>query len=170
MNEQFRQPASVPFTFRLSWRLIAWITSPMLIALSGGGCASLTLATLGTLAGAAGSAVSTGHEVYSLGKLDAAELARLDQAVLATHQAADELGLTFKPNPREHQKDSSIVQLPFVDDKGSRLTVRIDRRAEQFVLVRVDVGWFGSQVTAELFLTRLRAHLPRPNPPDVPEQ
>lgn len=130
------------------------------LAFGTGGCATLTLATLGTIAGTAGSAISTGQEVYGLGKLDAAEMARLDQAVAASHQAADDLGLTFKPDPKAHQKDASIIELPFVDDKGSRVMVRLERRAERLVRIRVDVGLFGSEVTAHLFLTRIRAHLP----------
>lgn len=130
--------------------------------LSTGGCATLTLATLGTIAGSAGSAISTGRDVYELGKLDAAEMAQFDQAVLAAQQAADDLGLQFEPYPNQPGKDSSVMLLPFVDQKGSKLKVRLERRAERLVLIRVDVGWFGSEVTAHLFLTRLRAHLPRP--------
>jgi hypothetical protein len=137
-----------------------WAILAVSVAAGTGGCATLTLATLGTLAGAAGSAISTGREVYGLGKLDAAEMARLDQALVATHQAADDLGLTFKPDPKAHQKDPSIVELPFVDDKGASVKVRIERRAERLVRIRVDVGWFGSEVTAHLFLTRMRTHLP----------
>jgi hypothetical protein len=141
-------------------KAIAWAILAISLAAGSSGCATLGLATLGTLAGAAGSAISTGKEVYGLGKLDAAEMARLDQALVATHQAADDLGLTFKPDPKAHQKDPSIVDLPFADDKGACVKVRIERRAERLVRIRVDVGWFGSEVTAHLFLTRMRAHLP----------
>lgn len=130
------------------------------LAFSSSGCATLTLATLGTIAGTAGSAISTGKEVYGLGKLDAAEMARLDQTVAATHQAADDLGLQFKPDPKARPKDPSIVELPFTDDKGSHVKVTVERRAERLVRVRVDVGFFGSEVTARLFLARLRTRLP----------
>jgi hypothetical protein len=142
-------------------RAMAWAILAMSLAAGSSGCATLTLATLGTLAGSAGSAISTGKEVYGLGKLDAAEMVRLDQAITATHQAADDLGLTFNPDPKAHQKDPSIVELPFADDKGAAVKVRIERRAERLVRIRVDVGWFGSEVTAHLFLTRMRAHLPK---------
>jgi hypothetical protein len=121
---------------------------------------------LGTLVSSAGSAVSAGRDVYGLGKLDAAEMARFDQTVLAAQQAADDLGLRFKPlSPKPPPKDSSVMVLPFFDDKGSRVNVRVERRAVRMVLVRIDVGLFGSEVTAHLMLSRLRAHLPRPPGP-----
>lgn len=141
-------------------RLLGCVALAVTLGYFSSGCATLTLATLGALAGTAGSAISTGKEVYGLGKLDAAEMARLDQAVAATHQAADDLGLQFKPNSNAHQKDPSIVKLPFTDDKASWVTVTIERRAERLMRVRIDIGFFGSEVTARLFLARLRAHLP----------
>lgn len=153
-----------------SLRTLGWIVVGLTLAFLNGGCATLTLATLGSILGSAGSAVSAGQEVYNLGKLDAAEMARLDQAVLATHQAADDLTLQFKPDPKAHQKDPAIVELPFIDDKKDKIHVRLERRAERLVWIRIDVGWFGSEVTAHLFLSRLRAHLPRPNPPNRPSE
>lgn len=152
-----------------SLRMLGWIVIGLAMVFTNTGCATLTLATLGSILGTAGSAASAGQEVYNLGKLDAAEMARFDQAVLATHQAADDLTLQFKPNPKSHQKDPAVVELPFTDDKKDKINVRIERRAERLVWIRIDVGWFGSEVTAHLFLTRLRAHLPRPNPPNRPE-
>lgn len=130
------------------------------------GCATLTLATLGSILGTAGSAASAGADVYNLGKLDAAEMARLDQTVLAVHEAADDLTLRFNPDPKAHQKDPAIIELPFIDDKKDKVSVRLERRAERLVWIRIDVGWFGSEVTAHLLLTRIRAHLPLPNPPN----
>ena len=154
--------SEVTLRSRAAWRVSAWIVLGFAMIYSAGGCAALPLAALGTLAGSAGSAISTGREVYELGKLDAAEMVRFDQAVLAAQQAADDLGLQFKPFPTSTGKDQSIMILPFQDEKGSRVKVRLERRAERLVLVRVDVGWFGSEVTAHLFLTRIRAHLPHP--------
>jgi hypothetical protein len=139
---------------------MGYVALGMALALSGSGCATLTLATLGTIAGTAGSAISTGKEVYGLGKLDAAEMARLDQMVAAANLAAADLGLQFKPNPKARQKDPTFVELPFADDKGARVKVTLERRAERLVRIRVDVGFFGSEVTARLFLARLRSHLP----------
>ena len=136
------------------------------LTLFGGGCASLTLATLGTVAGAAASAVSTGKDVYGLGKLDSAEMADFEQTISAAQFAAAEIGLTPKFDPNFHpEKDRSIMLLLFVDDKRSEVRVQIERRAWRLVRIRIDVGLFGSEVTARLVLDRLRAHLPLPAKP-----
>ena len=153
---------------RPSLRLL--LTSVVLLSLGvfGGGCASLTLATLGTVAGAAASAVSTGKDVYGLGKLDSAEMADFDQTISAAQLAAAEIGLTPKYDPQFHsEKDRSIMQLLFVDDKRSEVRVKIERRAWRLVRIRIDVGIFGSEVTARLVLDRLRSHLPVPAKPST---
>lgn len=141
--------------------MLGWIVIGLALCFTNTGCATLTLATLGSILGTAGSAASAGADVYNLGKLDAAEMARLDQVMLATHQAADDLTLQFKPDPKAKQKDPAIVEMPFIDDKKDKINVRLERRAERLVWIRIDVGWFGSEVTAHLFLERLRAHLPK---------
>jgi hypothetical protein len=134
----------------------------MLVLLGGpGGCGIISLATLGTVASAAGPAVSAGQEIFSMGKLDTAAMQRPDDVALAARKAALDLGLARKPNPNERGvKDLSIQELEFVDRKGNAFKITIDRRAERLVLLRIDVGLFGSQPAAQLFLTRIRAHLP----------
>lgn len=141
---------------------LAWGLIGMFFALGGpGGCGILSLATLGTIAGAAGPAVSAGQELYSMGKLDTAEMQRADDVALAARKAALELGLARRPNPNERGvRDLSLQELDFVDQKGNTFKVTIERRAERLVLLRIDVGLFGSQPAARLFLTRIRAHLP----------
>ena len=131
----------------------------------------MPLAALGTIAGAASSAASAGGEIYSLGKLDSAENARPDQAVAAARAAADDLGLKprpIKPEQEHPSKDSSITKLPFLDDKCAKVNVTVERRAARLVHVRINVGLFGSQETARLFLARLRAHLPAKSTPQPP--
>jgi hypothetical protein len=141
---------------------MAWGMIGLLLALGGpGGCAALSLATLGTIASAAGPAVSTGQEVFSMGKLDTAEMQRADDVALAARKAAIEMGLERKPIPDERGvKDLSRQELEFLDARGDPIKVRIDQRTERLVLLRIDVGIFGSQPTARLFLNRLRTHLP----------
>lgn len=143
-------------------RGLAWATFGVLLAAGGaGGCAAIPLATLGAIAGAAGSAASTGQEIYGMGKLDTAELQRGLDVSLAARKAALEMGLDRRPNPKEmNAKDPFVEELEFVDRKGERVTVRIDQRAERLVLLRIDVGIFGSEPFAHLFLNRLRTHLP----------
>src|SRR5665213_842876 len=108
-------------------------------------------------------AVSTGHDVYSLGKLDTAEVANIRAVIAAARDAADELGLL--PDPKSKDKyDGCSAKVSFVDDKGAWLCVRVDRRTATLALIQIDVGFFGSQSTARLFLARMRRHLPGAEP------
>jgi hypothetical protein len=140
--------------------LIPRTMSLLAVAIICSGCdAGLSLATLGSIAGAAGSAYTTGKAVFALGKLDSAEMATLDETAIAARAAAADLGLVFQRDCKP-QKDPTIVELPWSDDKEAKINIRIERRAPHLVRVRIDVGLFGSEVTARLVLTRLRAHLP----------
>ena len=131
----------------------------LLLATAGGGCAAVPLATVGTLAGVTATAVSTGTDVYQLGKLDTAELAGFHAAVGAARRAAAELCLV--PRGSECRKRGGVL-LSFADTQGAGLKVLVEPRTASLVRVRVDVGWFGSEPTARLFLSRMRAHLPPP--------
>ena len=131
------------------------------LALGAGGCAAIPVAAVGTLAGAGASAVSTGNDVYRLGKVDTAEMASFDQVVSAARLAASDL--TLRSNPDE-QRDHGVLRLHFADDKGAGVKVDVEARSARLVHTRIDVGWFGSQEVARLLLSRLRAHLPRARP------
>lgn len=154
--------AQLRFAVPCCARMFAWAAVGLLFAFGGpGGCGILSLATLGTVASAAAPAVSAGQELYSMGKLDTAEMQRANDVALAARKAALDLGLRRRPNPNERGvRDLSLQELEFVDQKGNSFKVTIDRRAERLVLLRIDVGLFGSQPAARLFLTRIRAHLP----------
>ena len=132
------------------------------VALLAGGCAAVPVAAVGTIAGAAASAVSTGSEIYKLGKLDTADMARQADAIRAARLAAADLGLTFK---KEEPRKGGATRLEFTDAKGASLKVLVEPRTPVLVHLRIDVGWFGSEPVARLFLARLRTHLP---PPAVP--
>jgi len=132
------------------------------IAMMGaGGCAAIPLATVGTVAGISTSAVSTGREIFTLGKLDDAEIAGYPETLEATRRAAAELHLSPKPEKLKPW----AAELVFVDEQGATVEVDVERRTGTLVRVRIDVGLFGSEVTARLFLTRLRLYLPPVNPP-----
>lgn len=126
-----------------------------------GGCAALPIAAVGSVLGVTASAVSTGSDLYRLGKIDSAEWATFAEAAWAVRGAGAELGLAAKA---ERRKDGAAF-FEFADRKGAWLNVRVEPRAARLVYVRVDVGWFGSEAAARLMLARLRAHLPRPEPP-----
>ena len=152
-NERDSNPCQLRGFTRLGAPSVLFI---LLIA-AGGGCAAIPLATLGTVAGISTSAISTGREVFTLGKLDTTELAGYPETLVAARRAAAELCL--RPKGPEKLKDFT-AQLVFVDDKGATVDVDVDRRTEMMVRIRVDVGLFGSEVTARLLLTRLRQYLP----------
>ena len=137
----------------------------ILLPVGAGGCAAVPLATLGAVAGATASAVSTGNDIYQLGKLDTAEMARFNDAVPAARRAAAELCLEAQGS--ERRKRGGLL-LSFADAKGAGLKVLVERRTDMLTRVRVDVGWFGSEPTARLFLSRMRAHLPKPPAPAPP--
>jgi hypothetical protein len=124
------------------------------------GCGAVTAATLGTIAGAATSAAQAGEEVFALGKLDTAEMASMESAVTAVRGAASDLSLHVKCDPCHRKKDATVEDFLFVDDKGKEIAIRVDAHSPTLSQIRIDVGVFGSEVTAHLFLTRLRAHLP----------
>lgn len=140
------------------WRQPTLALLFFLIASHAGGCAAVPVAALGSVLGVTASAVSTGGDIYRLGKLDAVEVATFDEAVEAAYLAAAELRLANKgAEPRKGE----AVQVSFADDKGAGMKVRVEPRTPRLVRVRVDVGWFGSEMTARLFLSRLRVYLPR---------
>ena len=129
----------------------------LLALFTSGGCAAIPLATLGTIGGITASAVTTGRDVYKQGKLDTAEMATYDQVVHATLAAADDLDLTKK---QVSLWDDGHADVTCVDQHGAKVEVKLQRRTRTMSWIRIDVGAFGSEVAARLFLTRLRAHLP----------
>lgn len=124
-----------------------------------GGCAALPLATIGSALDVASSAATSGSEVYSLGKLDDVFSADYDSCRRATILAAADLWLHMPIN-REKSAKKKIWVFRFTDDFGSKVNVTIEQRTQRLCRVRVDVGWFGSEPTAKLFMYRIRAHLP----------
>jgi hypothetical protein len=45
-------------------------------------------------------------------------------------------------------------------DEIQNAAVKIEQRTQRLCRIRVDVGWFGSDPTAKLFMDRIRTHLP----------
>lgn len=130
------------------------------------GCAGLTLATIGSIAGATATAAQAGEEVYTLGKLDSAETANLEAVARAVHQAGDDLSLRLDPDIHQ-SRDPGVEYFRFLDERNTAFTVRLTALTKSMVEIRIDVGVFGSEVTAHLFLSRIRAHLPRSRQSDT---
>jgi len=132
----------------------------MLFAMTG--CAAATLATAGSVAGIAATAVSTGADVYHLGKLDSAEMIRLPELIDAVHQTAIDMELTIISEKQEAPGKQYMV---LRDDRGTEIGITLDRRAERLCFCRINVGLFGSEPIARLLLFRIRQH--EPVPPEV---
>jgi hypothetical protein len=131
----------------------------MLLPLVAGGCVAAPVVAAGAALEAASSAVSTGTDVYRLGKLDTAVMASYDDSREAVRQAAANFRLKIVRDEQEG-KHSNIWNFRLADDLKETVDVRIEQRSGMLCLIRVDVGWFGSQPTAQLILDKIRGHLP----------
>lgn len=121
------------------------------------GCtAGLTVATAASAAALAGETIDTGGAVYSMGKLDSAERARLPECIDCVHAAA--IDLSLEPMTEKTLSDGR-QRFAFKDHRHKVIDVWLDPRTPTMTHVRIDVGWFGSQPTARLFLARFRYHL-----------
>jgi hypothetical protein len=128
----------------------------LLIACCSGGCAGMTLVGAASVVGVAGGALDTGTSVWSMGKLDSAELASLEQLEAAIHSAAVELGLVILS---EKTRGDGRRRLAFIDERHKVVDLWLDPRTPTLTRLRIDVGWFGSEPTARLILARTRYHL-----------
>jgi hypothetical protein len=141
------------------WRLfLVGVASIFLLA--GGGCAILPLATLGTVSGIAGTAISTGPEVTSAGKVQTAFRAQVEDCRQAVRLAGKDLGLRLV---RDRPISDERVRWEFelLDERDSEVDVTVERRSPMLCWCEVDVGIFGSQPTAKLMLQVIISHLPK---------
>ena len=145
-------------------RLILCFICAATAAVCAGGCTTAAVVSAGTVAGIAASAVSTGAEVYRLGKLDSADEARFDEWIDAVRIAADDLHLQIA---KESNKRKGEWRCTLVDERKSKIKVTVQRRTETLCRTRIDVGWFGSEPTARLLLAQVRLYI-EPEEPDEP--
>ena len=142
-------------------RLLSLVAAAGLLA--GGGCVALPLSSLSSLSSLGSSTVTAGRDTYSFGKLHSAELAEFWATEDAADMSARDLGLRRKRSAVLSDCGTQL-DMAWVDDKGSQIGVRIERRTPKLLFVREDVGWlaslFGAEVTDRLFLLHLRQHLP----------
>jgi Protein of unknown function (DUF3568) len=128
------------------------------LLLSCGGCALIPLATLGTVFGIAGTAVSTGPEVYALGKLDRAVMASDGDCRRAIRAAAGDLRLRIAVDGKRACGQKWEFELR--DERKSEIEITVERRTAMLCRVRVDVGVFGSEAIARLVMEVIESHLP----------
>ena len=122
-----------------------------------GGCAALPLAALGTVIGVGASAVSTGASVYSLGKLDSAELATADATRHAVEHAADEL--SYHVDDAGYPGKGEAYVYHWRDTRDSKVEITVLPRTATVTALRINVGVFGSEPVARLILERVRHRL-----------
>jgi len=85
------------------------------------------------------------------GRGDSTWLARYDDVVQATMHAGQALSL--KLEEKKIGPDQSIFH--FIDDKGNKLQILIERRTETMTNARLNVGWFGSSSMGRLMARQI---------------
>ncbi len=130
-----------------------------MLLVSCGGCALIPLATLGPALDIAGTAASTGPEVYGLGKLDRAVMASDGDCRRAVREAVGDLRLRIVVDGRRGCGQQWSFELR--DERKSEIEITVERRTAMLCLVRVDVGIFGSEPIARLVMEVIESHLPR---------
>ena len=131
----------------------------LILLLAASGCATVTVATAGTIAGIAATSISTGAEVYKWGKLDAVEMDTFEDSVAAVRLAARDLQLKIVKDLKPDAKQDRWSFL-LSDDLKDTISIDLDRRTQRLTAMRINVGLFGSEPTARLVLARIRTHLP----------
>jgi hypothetical protein len=86
-------------------------------------------------------------------------MANYDDTREAVREAAANFRLKIVRDQQE-RKHYHIWNFELADDLKETVDVRIERRSDELCLIRVDVGWFGSQPTAQLIIDKIRSHLP----------
>jgi hypothetical protein len=124
-----------------------------------GGCEIITLATVSTVLDIAGTAITSGPEVFSMGKLDTALMADYGEIQKAVRRAAGELHLHLVRD-RQKSKTKDIWDFQLQDDLKAKIEVTVERRSPMLCKLQVNVGLFGSEPTARLIMHRIESHLP----------
>jgi hypothetical protein len=123
------------------------------------GCITASIATVGAVLDAASSAVTTGSDVYQLGKLNGAVMGSYVECCNAVRLAAADLRLHIIRDYKTGKR-GDIGKFRLQDDLKNVTDIVIERRAERLCLCEVNVGFFGSEPTASLIMDRIRQHLP----------
>jgi len=82
---------------------------------------------------------------------DSAWLARYDDVVQATLRAGEVLSLNLEK--KVIGEGQAVFQ--YIDDKGKKLNILIERRTETMTYARFNVGWFGSKSMGQLMVRQI---------------
>lgn len=127
-----------------------------------GGCATLPLSSLGSIASLGDSSVSVGRDTYWFGKINTDEIVRWEDARAAAQAAAVDMGLKTKWPERVKGGDAEQA---YVDDQSQQVGVKIEKLTPKLCHIRVDIGLIGPEYLGRLFLLRMRTHFPAPTAP-----
>lgn len=103
--------------------------------------------------GAAASAASAGSAVYARGKLQASWLGPFDIVVGAAEEACGDMGLQLMESRGDVTK--GVWTIVAMDDHKDKIVVSVHRQTYQLTEFQIDVGLFGKQATAQLYLKRM---------------
>jgi len=122
------------------------------VLLASTGC-GVELAVMGAAASAASSAASAGSAVYARGKLEAAWLGHFDLVVGAAEEACGDMGFYMVSSQGDLGK--GVWKMVAVDDQGDKISVRVTRQTAKLTEFQINVGLWGKQSTARLYLKRM---------------
>lgn len=112
-------------------------------------CEPVTATTIGM------NVARSGAAFYSSGKIYAVRIADFDDVVGAVRDTAAALAMSFE----EEDVDDDRAMLKYEDDDGATILIVINRKTEVLTAFRVDVGAFGSEPLARLFLAQVEERL-----------
>jgi len=98
-----------------------------------------------------GSATPVAFNATGMGEGDSAWLARYDDVVQATLRAGEVLSLNLEK--REIGEDQTVFQ--YMDGKGKKMNILIERRTETMTYARFSVGLFGSKSMGQLMVRQI---------------
>jgi hypothetical protein len=112
------------------------------------GCASSVI--VGGVSGGV-SALPSGATYMGRGKFESFQIARYEDVAEATSRAAEALSL----DGRDKSLGDDRASFRYVDGRGQRIDVRIERRTDTVTSIRIDVGIFGSKGMGRLMLGQI---------------
>ena len=98
-----------------------------------------------------GSATPVAFNATGMGEGDSAWLARYDDVVQATLRAGEVLSLNLEK--KEIGEDQTVFQ--YMDGKGKKMNILIERRTETMTYARFSVGVFGSKSMGQLMVRQI---------------
>ena len=98
-----------------------------------------------------GSATPVAFNATGMGTGDSAWLVRYDDVVQATLRAGEVLSLNLEK--REIGEDQTVFQ--YMDGKGKKMNILIERRTETMTYARFSVGLFGSKSMGQLMVRQI---------------